>query len=191
MNIWLVHVLSFFLIGSGLPACSSGHSSQCNSDEVLTNARIIELARDGLTDAAIIERIRCSSHDFDVGAEGLKRLAEAGISDEVIKAMVASQGKAVEKSGTATVNSGSAPAQSSSESSNAGAQKQTPARKRDRDETLNRVNRSVPVPEGKQQGNTPQPTDTETKAATTAPATSNAPANSSKRRRKRKPNNRP
>ncbi len=52
--------------------------------ETLTNASVIELAKLGLSEALIIEKIRQSEHRFDTSVEGLKQLKAAQLSDALI-----------------------------------------------------------------------------------------------------------
>jgi hypothetical protein len=56
--------------------------------ETLTNDSILELHKLGLGDAVIMEKIKASSCKFDTSTEQLKKLKEAGISDNVIAAMI-------------------------------------------------------------------------------------------------------
>lgn len=57
--------------------------------EVLTNSSIIKLARSGLSDAALIERIRRSPRRFDTSVKALAKLRKARISESVIREMQA------------------------------------------------------------------------------------------------------
>jgi hypothetical protein len=52
--------------------------------EVLTNASVIELAKLGLSEALIIEKIRQSECNFDTSIEGLRQLKAAQLSDAII-----------------------------------------------------------------------------------------------------------
>ncbi len=65
--------------------------------ETLTNADVVELTKLGFGEEVIIEKIQQSEHDFDTGLSGLKKLKEAGVSDGVIKAMVAAQSAATKE----------------------------------------------------------------------------------------------
>lgn len=56
--------------------------------ELITNETIIELAKLGLSDDLIIEKIRQSERQFDTSIDGIKKLKGAGISDVVLKEMI-------------------------------------------------------------------------------------------------------
>jgi hypothetical protein len=58
------------------------------ADEKLTNASVIEMHKLGLGDSVVIEKIKNSACNFDVGLDALKQLKDAGISDAVIQAMI-------------------------------------------------------------------------------------------------------
>jgi hypothetical protein len=65
-------------------------------DEILTNDQIISLSKAGLSNSVIIDKIRTSKTNFDVTTDGLIRLKQAGIHDDVVSAMFAA------KSGTSS-----------------------------------------------------------------------------------------
>lgn len=56
--------------------------------EVLTNAKIIELVRLGLSEGIIVEKIRQSECQCDTSSDGLAQLKAAKVSDAVIMAML-------------------------------------------------------------------------------------------------------
>jgi hypothetical protein len=58
------------------------------TEETLTNASVIELHNLDLGDAVVIEKIKTSKCEFDVSTDGLKQLKEAGVTADVIKAMI-------------------------------------------------------------------------------------------------------
>lgn len=81
----------FFVIGLLLGSvcsadCSPVQDATATGD--LTNAEIIQLVQLKFGDAVIIAKIRASACKFDTGMDALARLKEAGVSDEVIQAMV-------------------------------------------------------------------------------------------------------
>lgn len=61
--------------------------------EVLTNTKIIELSRLGLSEAVIIEKIRQSDCQCDTSTTGLAKLKAAKIPDAVIMAMLGAAGE--------------------------------------------------------------------------------------------------
>jgi len=58
------------------------------TDSALTNDDIKAMAGAGLNDDIIIAKIGSAKKDFDVSAEGLIDLSNAGVSQEVISAML-------------------------------------------------------------------------------------------------------
>ena len=59
------------------------------NNEPLSNATVIELHKLGLGEAVITEKLKSSRGSFDVSLDGLKQLKSAGVSDEVIRVMIA------------------------------------------------------------------------------------------------------
>ena len=57
-------------------------------DEVMTNSEVITLAKAGLNQSIIINKIRTSKSDFDLSTDSLIELKKAGISDEIVNAML-------------------------------------------------------------------------------------------------------
>lgn len=56
--------------------------------ETLTNAEIVEMTRAGLGAQIIVQKIASSDANFDISAKGLIELKKAGVSDEVIQALI-------------------------------------------------------------------------------------------------------
>jgi hypothetical protein len=56
--------------------------------ETLTNDSVIQLHKLGLADSTITAKIKASTCNFDTSVDALKTLKEAGISDEVLQAML-------------------------------------------------------------------------------------------------------
>lgn len=81
--------------------CVSAQSQR----EVLTNAKIIELVRLGLSEALIIEKIRQSECKCDTSTTGLARLKAAKVSDAILLAMMEST-RSYSDSDTKTVQNG-------------------------------------------------------------------------------------
>lgn len=59
-----------------------------SAEEVLTNDAIVTMTNAGLSDGVILARIRSSQTRFDVSTPALIKLKQAGVSDQVIEAMV-------------------------------------------------------------------------------------------------------
>lgn len=71
-----------------LSLCLAGVSF---GQEVMTNAEVISLSKAGLSNSIIIDKIRTSKSDFDLSTDGLIKLKQAGISDDVVGAMLAAK----------------------------------------------------------------------------------------------------
>lgn len=74
------------------------------AQEVMNNDEVISLAKAGLNPSIIVGKIRSSKTNFDTSTDALIKLKQAGVSDDVVAAMLeAKSGKAM----AAPVNSGS------------------------------------------------------------------------------------
>lgn len=67
-------------------------------EEVLTNEEVINLSKAGLNSSIIVDKIRASKSKFDLSTDALIRLKKAGISDDIVGAMLAA------KNGASTTN---------------------------------------------------------------------------------------
>ena len=56
--------------------------------ETLTNDSVIQLHKLGLGDSTIVAKIKASTCQFDTSVDALKTLKDAGLSDEIIQAML-------------------------------------------------------------------------------------------------------
>jgi hypothetical protein len=72
-------------------AVARGAAPGSGMKEVLTNARVIKLAQSGMSDAALIDKIRRSVRRFKTSAKGLQQLRNAGVSEAVIGEMIRAQ----------------------------------------------------------------------------------------------------
>ena len=63
-------------------------ATSLTAQEVLTNESLISLKKAGFSDAIIISKIRSSQTKFDVSTKGLIGLKTAGMSEQVIEAVV-------------------------------------------------------------------------------------------------------
>lgn len=57
-------------------------------DEVMTNNEVITLAKAGLNSSIIVNKIRTSKSNFDLSTDSLIALKKAGVSDEIVTAML-------------------------------------------------------------------------------------------------------
>lgn len=70
-------------------------SAAVAQDEVMTNEEVISLTKAGLSGSIIIGKIRTSKTNFDMSTDALIALKTAGVSDEIVTAMLeAKSGKA-------------------------------------------------------------------------------------------------
>jgi hypothetical protein len=60
------------------------------AQDTLNNAGVIGLKQAGLGDSVILNKIKVSKCDFDISTDGLQKLKEGGLSDEIINAIIAS-----------------------------------------------------------------------------------------------------
>jgi hypothetical protein len=58
------------------------------TDEVLTNAAVVQLVKGGLTESVVVLKIRSSRNRFDTSADALLNLKRQGVPDAVIAAMI-------------------------------------------------------------------------------------------------------
>src|ERR1035438_666154 len=56
--------------------------------EALNNGSVIQLHKLGLGDSTIVAKIKASTCQFDTSVDALKTLKDAGLSDEIIQAML-------------------------------------------------------------------------------------------------------
>jgi hypothetical protein len=83
---------------------AASSSVLAQQDEVLTNEEVISLAVAGLNKTIIVNKIRTSKSNFDLSTNALIKLKKAGVSDEIVNAMLeAKSGKqATTNTSTAT-----------------------------------------------------------------------------------------
>ncbi len=82
-------------------------TSAFGQDETMTNNEVITLAKAGLNPSIIVNKIRTSKSNFDLSTDSLIILKKAGISDEIVTAMLEARSG---KSMAATNGGNSAPA---------------------------------------------------------------------------------
>ncbi len=62
--------------------------AQAQSDEILTNANVVELYKDGFGESLVIAKIKSSKNNFDVSLSGLKQLRSDSIPQTIIETML-------------------------------------------------------------------------------------------------------
>lgn len=84
------------LVGSAslpLPAASAQTPAAQQAKRPLTNADIIRLVKSGLAEGVIISAIEANDASFDVSADALIALKQAGVSQNIIAAMLAAHSR--------------------------------------------------------------------------------------------------
>jgi hypothetical protein len=83
--------------------CLAASSNTFAQDEVMTNDEVISLAKAGLNSSIIVNKIRTSKSNFDLSTDALIKLKKAGVSDEIVNAMLeAKSGKSMTTSPTSS-----------------------------------------------------------------------------------------
>lgn len=98
---WLLIVLAAVTIFSSL--------TYAQEREVVTNTTILKMLKAKLSEDIIITKVRNSKTDFDLSTDGLIKLKEAGVSDNIINAMQNPQSEppaAQENRGASVTSSG-------------------------------------------------------------------------------------
>ncbi len=77
------------------------------AQETMTNDEVISLTKAGLAGSIIIGKINSSATNFDMSTDALIKLKQAGVSDDVVGAMLAAKsGKSVGGGSTAVATNG-------------------------------------------------------------------------------------
>lgn len=88
-----------FAIGLLIAAVCVASALPVQAQEQMNNEEVISLVKAGLNPSLIIGKIRTSKSDFDMSTNALIKLKQAGVSDEVVAAMLeAKSGKSVSAS---------------------------------------------------------------------------------------------
>ena len=94
----------FFLVCLMAAAVFAASVTTVSAQDTMTNDEVISLAKAGLNPTLIVGKIRTSKSDFDMSTDALIKLKQAGVSDEIVAAMLeAKSGKSI--SASAPVNS--------------------------------------------------------------------------------------
>lgn len=124
---------------------------------VLTNADVIDLSKQGLSDSAIVQRIRCSRTNFTIGTEESKRLISNGVSEAVIRAMHNSQKRPSMNCSENSSSHGSVAPQGPTRLVHSKPEDLTPAQLKAQEEATRRANPPGPIPLHGTQGPAPKP----------------------------------
>lgn len=68
--------------------CFGSYATLQAQDEMMTNDEVISLAKAGLSPSIIIGKIRTSKSNFDLSTDSLIKLKQAGVSDDIVAAML-------------------------------------------------------------------------------------------------------
>jgi hypothetical protein len=98
--------LTIFLISAAICLCAIMPAA---AQEVMNNDEVITLAKAGLNPALIVGKIKTSKTNFDLSTDSLIKLKQAGVTDDVVAAMLeAKSGKPISTAVSAT-STGAAP----------------------------------------------------------------------------------
>ena len=95
-----------FSLLMALFVCAVSYPSIAAQDEVMTNDEVISLAKAGLSPSIIVGKIRSGKSNFDLSTDALIRLKQAGVSDDIVSAMLEA------KSGRSTASAAAGPSMS-------------------------------------------------------------------------------
>lgn len=96
-------LLSVFVLLTAF--CFAANTQIFAQDETMTNEEVIALVQAGLSKSIVINKIRASKSNFDLSTDGLIKLKQAGIDDEIVSAMFETKNK--KTTTTTTTSSGS------------------------------------------------------------------------------------
>ncbi len=68
--------------------CFAFYATTPAQGEVMTNDEVITLAKAGLSPSIIVGKIRSGKSDFDLSTDSLIKLKQAGVSDDIVAAML-------------------------------------------------------------------------------------------------------
>lgn len=78
----------FFLICLLAAAVFTVSATNAHAQETMTNDEVISLSKAGLNPTLIVGKIRTSKTNFDLSTDSLIKLKQAGVSDEIVTAML-------------------------------------------------------------------------------------------------------
>ena len=78
-------MLTLFIAGL---VCLSSFTAVTAQDEVMTNEEVISLSKAGLSPSIIVGKIRSGQTNFDLSTDSLIKLKQAGVSDDIVTAML-------------------------------------------------------------------------------------------------------
>ena len=80
--------LTILLLQSAFCIMLSPTNISAQTQEVLTNQKIIEMLKSGLSSEIVLAKIKNSKNSFDTSTSGIRELKNAGVSDSIILEMV-------------------------------------------------------------------------------------------------------
>ncbi len=83
-----------FILVLALVSLTLLSATSLTAQEVLTNDSVLAMKKAGMSDSLILAKIRTSQTKFDTSTKGLIGLKSAGLSDQIIEAMVGHSGSA-------------------------------------------------------------------------------------------------
>ena len=90
--------------------CLASFTTAPAQDEVMTNDEVISLTKAGLSPAIILGKIRSGKSNFDTSTDSLIKLKQAGVSDDILAAMIeAKSGRSTSNTAAATMTGGGDP----------------------------------------------------------------------------------
>src|SRR6478609_2587858 len=78
-------MLTLFIAGL---VCLISFTAVTAQDEVMTNEEVISLSKAGLSPSIIVGKIRSGQTNFDLSTDSLIKLKQAGVSDDIVTAML-------------------------------------------------------------------------------------------------------
>ena len=97
----------FFLICVMAAAVFAVSAATVKAQDAMTNDEVISLSKAGLNPTLIVGKIRTSKTNFDLSTDSLIKLKQAGVSDEIVTAMLeAKSGKSISAPAASTTAMG-------------------------------------------------------------------------------------
>ncbi|MGI8640217.1 MAG: hypothetical protein ACR2MG_09675 [Pyrinomonadaceae bacterium] len=100
--------LTLLLLQSAFCFILSPIKISAQTQELLTNQKIVEMVKTGLSNEIIVAKIKSSKNSFDTSTTAIRELKKAGVSDSIILEMV-QKAAGIEVTTTNTGNSGGTP----------------------------------------------------------------------------------
>src|SRR5215204_7311714 len=92
----------FFISLLAAALCLSLSTTSPAQDGVMINDEVISLTKAGLSPSIIIGKIRSGKSNFDLSTDSLIKLKQAGVTDDVVTAMLEAKGRKPTAAGSPT-----------------------------------------------------------------------------------------